>query len=1083
MFPVGRWKPAGIFRIFGIQKPQEYMIEEYIAELDRQFRTGIAREHTYRPALQRLLSAMLPRLVVSNEPARQACGAPDYILLRKEGNAPVAFVEAKDIGDTDLAGRNRHKEQFERYRSSLDNLIFTDYLDFRLYEKGEFVDSVRIGECRGDRIVPVSENFLKFSELIARFGNARPQKIVSSSRLAAMMASKARLLADVIAKSLTVGGDGTMEDQMEAFREILIHDITAKEFADVYAQTIAYGMFAARLHDTTPDTFSRHEAAVLIPKTNPFLRQLFQHVAGYDLDERISWIVDDLAETFRATDIRKVMSGFGRRTQQTDPMIHFYEDFLASYDPRLRKSRGVWYTPQAVVSFIVRAVDRLLQADFGLPMGLADTSKITVERSIDQSRDKRFTDGKKKEKVAIHRVQILDPAAGTGTFLAETVGRIYEKYGGNEGMWQSYVREHLLPRLNGFELLIASYAMAHLKLDWLLSETGYQAVDNRRLRIFLTNALEEYHKDTGTIFAQFLAREANGANDIKRNTPVMVVMGNPPYSGESKNKGEWIMRLMEDYKKEPDSDAPLKERNPKWINDDYCKFIRLGQYFVDKNREGIVAYVNNHSFIDNPTFRGMRWHLMRSFDKIYILDLHGNSKKKETASDGGKDENVFDIQQGVSINIFVKTGRKAKNELAEVYHYGIYGKRQEKYDFLAVRDLDSVPFVKVGPVGPEYFFVPKDYGAKEEYDRGFSVTELFPVNSVGIVTTRDELLMKETPAEVEALVDDFIALDESELRAKHNIGKDSRDWSVARARADIGKTADSGKIVRVSYRPFDDKYLYYSGKTNGLVARPRGRVMRHFIAGENVGLATCRQTKKENWEHIFCTRHIIPAVFVEIKDNCNAFPLYLYPEQDEFLSDGRIPNLDPEIVDRIAEKIKLAFVPEEGAVVDPAAGFEGCFAPIDLFDYIYAVLHSPAYRRKYREFLKTDFPRVPYPADAGQFRRLAAIGSKLRRLHLLEDQEEWGMAVVYPQSGTDEVADVRYSDGKVYINETQYFEGVSPTVWNFYIGGYQPAQKWLKDRKGHRLTFDDICRYRAVVAALDGTERLMEEIDTDGWPV
>lgn len=461
----------------------------------------------------------------------------------------MAFVEAKDIGDTDLAGHNKHKEQFDRYRSSLDNLIFTDYLDFRLYEKGEFVDSVRIGECRGDRIVSVSENFLKFSELIARFGDARPQKIVSSSRLAAMMASKARLLADVIAKSLTVGGDGTMEDQMEAFREILIHDITAKEFADVYAQTIAYGMFAARLHDTTPDTFSRHEAAVLIPKTNPFLRQLFQHVAGYDLDERISWIVDDLAETFRATDIHKVMSGFGRRTQQTDPMIHFYEDFLAFYDPRLRKSRGVWYTPQAVVSFIVRAVDRLLQADFGLPMGLADTSKITVERSIDQSRDKRFTDGKKKEKVAIHRVQILDPAAGTGTFLAETVGRIYEKYGGNEGMWQSYVREHLLPRLNGFELLIASYAMAHLKLDWLLSETGYQAVDNRRLRIFLTNALEEYHKDTGTIFAQFLAREANGANDIKRNTPVMVVMGNPPYSGESKNKGEWIMRLMEDYKK------------------------------------------------------------------------------------------------------------------------------------------------------------------------------------------------------------------------------------------------------------------------------------------------------------------------------------------------------------------------------------------------------------------------------------------------------------------------------------------------------------------------------------------------------
>ena len=363
--------------------------------------------------------------------------------------------------------------------------------------------------------------------------------------------------------------------------------------------------------------------------------------------------------------MRQVMAGFGHRTQQTDPMIHFYEDFLAAYDPKQRKNRGVWYTPQAVVSCIVKTVDEILQAEFNLPMGLADTSKITVERSIDQSKDKRFSDGKKKETVKIHKVQLLDPATGTGTFLAEAVSRIHDKFNGQAGMWQGYVGEHLLPRLNGFELLMTSYTMAHLKLDWILTETGYKADDNERLRVFLTNSLEEHHKDTGTLFAQFLAREANGANEIKRNTPVMVVLGNPPYSGESKNKGEWIMRLMEDYKKEPDTNQPLKERNPKWINDDYCKFIRLGQFFVDRNNEGILAYVNNHSFIDNPSFRGMRWNLLRSFDKIYIIDLHGNSKKKEVAPDGGKDENVFDIQQGVSINIIVNTGRNAKNAQAE----------------------------------------------------------------------------------------------------------------------------------------------------------------------------------------------------------------------------------------------------------------------------------------------------------------------------------------------------------------------------------------------------------------------------------
>jgi type I restriction-modification system DNA methylase subunit len=637
---------------------------EYITELNRQYQSGIAREHTYRPALQQLLATMLPHLTVSNEPARQACGAPDYILQRKDGNIPIAFIEAKDLNDTDLAGRSKNKEQFDRYKVSLDNIIFTDYLDFLLYEKGEFVESIRIAELKGEKIVSLKENFDKFSHIISHFGQAKPQKITSSAKLAEIMAGKARLLADVIRRTLSNGdSDGTLAGQMVAFKDVLIHDITPEAFADVYAQTIAYGMFAARLHDQSPDTFTRQEAATLIPKTNPFLRSLFQYVAGYDLDERISWIVDDLAETFRATDMQKVMAGFGKRTQQTDPMIHFYENFLSAYDPKLRKTRGVWYTPQPVVNFIVRAVDEILQTEFGLPMGLADTIKIKIERSIEQSKDKRFTDNKKKEKIEVHKVQILDPATGTGTFLAETVSQIYDKFRGQAGMWQGYVEEHLLPRLNGFELLMASYTMAHLKLDWLLTETGYKAVNNKRLRIFLTNSLEEHHKDTGTLFAQFLAREANGANEIKRNTPVMVVLGNPPYSISSTNKGGWITNLLRDYKK------GLNERNIQPLSDDYIKFIRYGQHFISKNGEGVLAYISNNSFIDGLIHRQMRKSLLNTFDKIYILDLHGNSKKKEVAPGGSKDENVFDIQQGVSINIFVKTGQKAKNDPAEVYHY------------------------------------------------------------------------------------------------------------------------------------------------------------------------------------------------------------------------------------------------------------------------------------------------------------------------------------------------------------------------------------------------------------------------------
>ncbi len=1052
-------------------------IREYLSELRRQFATGMAREHTYRPALQRLMGTLLPDLTVSNEPARQVCGAPDYILTRKGDGVPVAFIEAKDIGDPDLAGQNRHKQQFERYRAALDNILFTDYLDFRFYAKGALVGSVRLGEVKGNEIVGLRENFGNFRLHVNRFGNAMPQAITSPAQLAGIMADKARLLADVIERAFDGESDSDLTRQFHAFREVLIHDLTPKAFADVYAQTIAYGLFAARMHDPTPETFSRMEAATLIPMTNPFLRKFFQNVAGFDLDERISWIVDDLSETFRATDMGKVMEGFGER--KDDPVVHFYEDFLARYNPQVRRSRGVWYTPGEVVRFIVRAVDDLLKDDFGLRMGLADTAKVPVERNVEQSHDKRYPDGMKKRREELHRVQILDPATGTGTFLAEAVSLIHGKLSGQEGMWQGYVEEHLLPRLYGFELLMTSYVMAHLKLDRMLSETGYKPLRDKRLQIYLTNSLENHHPDTGNLFSQFLAREANGANMIKRDTPVMVVLGNPPYSGESANKGDWIMRLMTDYKKEPGGREPLRERNPKWINDDYCKFIRLGQYYVDRRGEGILAYINNHGFLDNPTFRGMRWSLLRSFDKILVIDLHGNSKKREVCPDGSKDENVFDIRQGLSINIFVKTGRKPQKELAEVWHSDLWGRRADKFRFLSESRLSSVPFQRVNPVAPNYFFVPKNEAGREEYERGFAVNELMPENSVGIVTTRDALLMKDTPEEVESLVRDFIGLGEAELRTKYRIGKDSRDWSVARAKEDIGKTFAPDKVVTVDYRPFDRKRLYYTGKTNGLVAWPRGRVMRHFLAGENVGLLVCRQSAVQSWGHIGITENIVDDCRVSnrTKERGYVFPLYLYPEGESLSVSERVPNLNPEIVKRIAEGIGLAFEPEK-------SDDEGRFAPIDVFDYVYGVLHCPAYRERYKEFLKTGFPRIPCPLSAGEFRRRAETGGELRRIHLLEHPSVDEFVTRYPVPGNNMVGSVRWepaseSAGRVWINDTQHFDGVPLAAWELFIGGYQPAQKWLKDRTGKCLSCEDILHWQRIVKALTMTDEIMKACDAD----
>ena len=1057
-------------------------IKKYISEIQRNYSTGSATEHSYRPALKELLSTLLPDLLVVNEPKREACGAPDYILMRKHDKVPIAFAEAKDIDDKDLEGRKEHKKQFDRYRSSLDNIVFTDYLDFHFYKKGEFIESIRIAELRDKKIVAIKENFRKFEYLIERFGDATPQKIVSSVRLAEIMAAKARLLANVIEnvveKDQHNDDENDLKSQMNAFKDALISDITPKEFADIYAQTITYGMFAARLHDPTPEDFSRQEAAELIPKTNPFLRKLFQNVAGYDLDERISWIVDDLVETFRATDMPKIMSGYDTPAK-SDPLIHFYENFLAAYDPKQRKSRGVWYTPKAVVTFIVKAVDDILKTEFGLPMGLADTSKIKIRQSAEQSHDKRYSDGKKKQNVEYHRVQILDPATGTGTFLAEVVTQIYENnFKGQEGLWQSYVERHLLPRLNGFELLMASYAMAHLKISWLLENTGYKSISDKRLRIYLTNSLEEYHKDVGSLFA-FLATEANEASRIKRDTPMMIILGNPPYSGESHNNNDWIKGLMNDYKKEPETNAPLNERNPKWINDDYCKFIRLGQELVRKNDNGILAYINNHSFLDNPTFRGMRWNLLKSFDKIYILDLHGNSKKKETCSDGSKDENVFDIQQGVSINIFIKTGEKGKNELAKVFHHDIWGKRQFKYDFLQDNNLKSIAFTELTPTAPFYFFIPKNETGRNEYESGFCLNELMPINTIGIVTARDFLVVDKNKDVLLQRMTEFadVTKTDDEIRQKFfsqkKTGKyilgDNRDWSLSNARSTIKGFDHENKIKKISYRPFDDNYIYYS---SAMIDWGREKIMHHFVSGDNIGLLTCRQSAVNSWEHVGITRNIVDNCRISnrTKERSYVFPLYVYEA-----TGLRLPNLKKDIVDKISQDIGLEYETEKSGNTEK-------FAPIDLFDYIYAILHSPIYREKYKEFLKTDFPRIPYPTSADEFWRLARIGCELRQIHLMEHSELNTPITQYPIDGTNIVEKVRFeilSDetGRVWINNKQYFDCVPLKVWEFYIGGYQPAQKWLKDRGGYVLSYEDLVHYQRIVKALAMTDEIMGEID------
>jgi len=1040
-------------------------LQNYVKSISKIYATGNATEHSYRRDLQNLAKDLVSNITITNEPKRIKCGAPDYVITKKE--IPIGYIEAKDIGKN--LDEFEKSEQLKRYFGSLDNIILTDYLEFRFYRYGEKVRAIQIATVEGGKIKALPENFDAFKLHFDTFCSFKGQTIKSAEKLAKMMAQKARLMEEVLYNVIKEEGeDNTLRGQFEAFKEVLIHDLDEKTFADIYAQTIAYGLFAAKLHDTTKETFSRQEARTLVPKSNPFLRSLFDYVLGPELDERAVWIVDDLAEIFRAADLEDIMKDFGKSTGQNDPFLHFYETFLGEYDPKLRKSRGVYYTPEPVVNFIVRAVDDILKTEFGLAKGLADTSKIKVKYEAYTPMTTKAGTRKVEKEEEVHRVQILDPAAGTGTFLAEVIKQISLKFEGQKGLWSKYVEDNLIPRLNGFEILMAPYTMCHLKIEMLLKDTGYipkEDTHSKRIKVFLTNSLEEAHPESGTLFATWLSKESTAADQVKQNTPVMVVIGNPPYSGESANKGEWIMKLMEDYKMEPGGTEKLKERNPKWINDDYVKFIRYGQHFIEKNGSGILAFINPHGYLDNPTFRGMRWHLLKTYDKIFIIDLHGNAKKKEVCPDGSKDENVFDIEQGVSINLFIKTGRKKEKELGSVLHYDLHGKREVKYDFLLKHNLENVDFVHIPNRESMYYMVQKDLRLEGEYNQGISVDELFPVHSTGIVTARDEFTIRGTKEEVRHNIEEFLKLDDETARIRFQLGKDVRDWQVNYARKDLLKTGpDFKNIISISYRPFDVRNTYYTGNSKGFHCMPRNEVMQHFLTGDNIGLMTCRQSAITSWEHVSITKLIADDSYVSnrTRERGYLFPLYLFPEHK--------PNLNLEIVEQFAHSISLTFTPEKEKD-------EKTFAPIDILDYIYAVLHSPSYREKYKEFLKIDFPRVPYPKDADYFWKLVKLGGELRQLHLLESPVVEKYITEFPIDGTNVVELVKYEDGKVWINEKQYFDKVPEVAWNFYIGGDQPAQKWLKDRKGRELSVDDVFHYQKIVVALVETDRLMKEID------
>lgn len=1044
----------------------------YLGKIQQELSTGHAQEHSYRPALKELFEAVTGLRVV-NEPKGSAHGRPDFIFVK--GDIPIAWAEAKDL-HVNLE-KIEKSEQMERY-FGYPTLILTNGLEFRFYQNGQrYGDAFVLAEKDGSTLVSKPDVFDAFVRTLADFMTGEIDTIRSAEHLAKIMGGKAKRLRDNIIAMFDPsfsGSKGEIEKIMQVLQERLIHDLDIEQFADLYAQTLVYGLFVARYHDDTPENFSRTEARERIPTSNHLLQQFFDHIAGANFETRLKFIVDELCDVFVHADVHALVHGLYQKKSDThDPIIHFYEDFLREYDPKLRMERGVFYTPLPVVRYIVRSIDVLLKEHFDLPEGLADRAKVDWNRTVQG----------KKSKMQIDRVQLLDPAVGTGTFLNEVIRTIHEKFEGQQGMWPQYVEDHLIPRLHGFELMMASYTIAHLKLSMTLAESGAKDIQ-KRLRVFLTNSLEE-PADTDINLFTFglqgaLTEEAQAAAEVKRDYPIMVVLGNPPYSGHSSNKGKWIEKLLEDYKKEPGG-GKLQERNSKWLNDDYVKFIRFAEYMIEKNNQGIVAFITNHSYLDNPTFRGMRWHLLQTFDDIYIVDLHGNSKKKEVAPDGGKDENVFDIQQGVAIFIGVK--KKKSTGLAKVHSLDIYGKRNDKYVWLDEHNSSTSSFEELVPQKPGYDFVLRDYGISSEYYEGIHLPDLFPVNVMGFQTHRDNFAVADSEKEIKARIEDLQndSISTQQLIDKYQL-KENKNWKLDIQRQKINSTSHGKITSSCSYRPFDQRWCFMHESIND---RPRKELIDHVMHRENVCLLSSRQQSILGFRHVFCAQ--LPAndcvVSNRTKESNQIFPLYLYLDSSNdakslmqfpvnWKHDGeRVPNLSQESIEKISKQLGLPF--KWNYENDSTKGF----LPEDIFDYIYAILHSPTYRERYKEFLKIDFPRVPFTSNKELFWKLVALGREIRLLHLMESPQLGKIITKYPVSGSNEVEKTRYEDGKVWLNKEQYFDGVPDEAWNFHIGGYQPAQKWLKDRKGRELNSDDILHYQEMIVALVETAGLMKEID------
>ena len=1026
------------------------LLTTYLKEIAATLKRGDAREESYYGILEDLFKNFPLEKGRSTDvttlPKKTDAGNPDFRVWDGD-QFIVGYIEAKTPG-TNL-DQVETSEQLERYLGTFPNVILTDFFEFRLYRDGVMIDRVTIGRyftARQLKSTPTLENAEAFETLLEKFFAFKLPQSFTAEKLAVELAKRTGFLRDqVVAEELrdeNSGGGGDLSGFYQAFKKYLIAGLTTEQFADLYSQTITYGLFAARTR--ADGNFNRKLAFDLIPPTIGILRDVFRFISLGDLSPQMAVIVEDITAVLNTADINSILDQYYKEGKGEDPIIHFYETFLNEYDPEARERRGVYYTPEPVVKYIVRSVHQLLKDKFDLQDGLADP-----------------------------KVTLLDPAAGTLTFPAEAiklaVGEYVEKYG--DGGKNGFIRNQILKNYYAFELMMAPYAIGHMKISILLESLGYTMNGDDRFQLYLTNTLEMEEIDQiGIPGLQSLSEESKLAGRVKKKEPILVIIGNPPYSGLSANTNEWTEKLLktdidgaQSYYKI--NGKQLKERKL-WLQDDYVKFLRFAQWKIHKAGKGIVAMITNHSYLDNPTFRGMRQSLMKTFDEIYILDLHGNSLKKEIAPDGGKDENVFDIRMGVSISVFLKNNNLQKDN---IYHFEKYGNRNEKNKWLGKNRIEKIDYQKIIPSSPWYFFVPRNTRTIQHYLDWKKITEIFPENSVGFVTGRDAFTIDFNKETLWRRILHFIDMDEEFARNVYLLGKDSRDWKVVTAQKDLINSGPSRDLLqKITYRPFDFRYTYYSGNSRGFFSSPQKSIMHHMLSGENICISIVRQVKSgEKWQHCLITDKITESCYVSNRTSeiGYVFPLYLQPNEQQIdlfsdIQDDKKPNIAPSFYRKINDKYSKDLTPEQ------------------IQNYIYSVLFSNVYREIYFEFLKIDFPRIPFTSNYNIFLNLADLGQRLINLHLLKSPELSQPTVKFQGQGEDmTIGRRRYDEAtrRVYINKDYFFEGVSPEVWAYQIGSYQVLDKYLKDRKGRRM--DDPRHYIHIATALEKTIEIQAEID------